>query len=363
MIRPVARPLDWLAGELFPRAHRSPLQWVAGLLSRVYLPRADRLILWPDRTGLVRAAGKWFVVFYAAACLLVLSSAYLACKWVKSKVAAGTADPSPESLKADPFSEQVNSLLLQFVDVVRSPSPWLWLVGSLAVFTALSVTHRAWGANGTLFRLGRRLTLLGWFLLLPLAVVVTLAGQIAVMASAGVAVVATMDLAFPGLFGNGDIRSVVPWEVWFVLVSALLVYRGSTAHNPRLREFTNLVRWTDSPTLVLDPYTVLAEYLPPIRDAAKPTARGLSSLEELRMHQTKLRTVELYLAFYEREGLNDLFNMENPERRFYTDAQRAEFHRCYSKIQYAVSSQERRINWIMGDLQKETQVAETAPPA
>src|SRR3954469_22735329 len=72
---PESRPLGARPG-IFARRRKTLLGGTAALLSRLYLPPWQVAISWPVRTGQIRAAGRLYYAFYAAASLLWMAASF-----------------------------------------------------------------------------------------------------------------------------------------------------------------------------------------------------------------------------------------------------------------------------------------------
>lgn len=291
-----------------PSPQLCPVAAVATIFSRWYLPARNYVIRWPVRTGQIRAAGKWFAGFYAAACGFWMLTGLALCLLLKNLA------PSIESLPT------VAPLAVSPYDFTTPRVALYWFFGSGCSFLVLGLSKSNWGRWPS-----PRLTLIGALMLLPVQV----ACKFLYYGSAYVFGVLAIEFSYPGVVRGGVPTATVPWQMWFIIAFVLIVWRGWSQLNPRIREFTD--RLTDWDTTPFRPRPFLYDLACGICESWYRLTRGFEYAMEysraLDKEYSKLvRSGEAdrlrleYLmqcrAFFEREGLHRLLEDDNPERRF-----------------------------------------------
>lgn len=313
----------------------------AALISRLYLPPMPIAVSWSVRTGQIRAAGKLFYVFYALACLLWVAASLALCLLVRFIVSLYSAQFAlqPAGVKgvwAIVISKETRAIL----NLISSSSPWL----GFALWTTLGFA--LYGAERWLWH--ARKTYLGFLISMPIGAMLSMAYNLIGL----LAVISLYVAAFPGLV-DGSPASIFPWWAWFAVAWGLLIYRGSSPLNPRLREFTSGLQtsayWHD-----FGQHRTLHEHAVAVFVGMRARLRGASSedckrlvdeaLGALPFHELeemRFRFLKTCKSFYEREGLSTVLRVGSRERRYYTAAQCDALDKAYSEIAESIAHRER----------------------
>lgn len=334
-----------LLSRLFARRNNTLLTATADALSRLYLPPAEIAMAWPAKTGQIRAAGKMFYVFYAAACLAWMSLSLVLCLLLRliASLVARIYALAPIRPIRNPPEDIAMSWLLSFI---HAGSPWLHVVTWSGVALTLYAVQ-TWSPRCRFTRFGEKIgarifitSLLGW------------------VAAFALAVQSLYVAAFPGLFEGSVPRAVVPWWAWFAAAWALLIYRGSSQNNPRLREFSSefyrRALMHDFPIhRLLHGHAArfwvsmrTRHHDAPIEDYERLKREEVGWLTFHELEVLTFHALSNLKAFYEREGLDTLLRPTNPERRFYTARQRDEFDKTYVTVVESLAYREHRVRLL-----------------
>jgi hypothetical protein len=381
--------LGRVAGALFPqrKAPYGLLGDIAAAVSRLYLPSAKYVVPWQQKTGQIRAAGKWFYLSYAVACLLCFGLLYWGLSqvedWqrgVRERAENGTVarQPSddPKLRETDEAIEKLRNRSFatsgtwfewesdtpeeqaaraaridEFFETRVIPNLWGILGVSLLAFCVMTVTYKHWAEwypnfdapTGVFSANSGRLLLA--FVLHPVF-----------WAIAAVVVYAAVRLTVTHADGETGPLVAMPWRVWFVVLAVVLAYRGAQSLNHRVVEYTE--PFLLSPK---NPSTRLSRFVANARTSGPATSQSTEEWlsEGVAEHREKLASWRLWRAFYEREGLDKLAEEGSPERRYYTAAQREEFTKAYAAIVAGIAEAEQGLKWRESALEERR----TQPPA